>query len=153
MESHTVADPAGELDHGGPHGGDGHRNPGKPGGSRRELGCHQGEAVMLALVVQFLALFPGLPDGAKRFDVFPQPGDRRAPGHTEATLVMALDLGAQAQDEASAGLLLEIPGGARHYHGTAGKADRDGGGQTDAFGGQGGEAQGHEGVVGDFGGQ
>ena len=66
---------------------------------------------------------------------------------------MPFDLSAEAQHEATPGLLLEIPGGAGHHHGATGKANGNGRREADTLGRQGGEAQGHEGVVGNFGGQ
>ena len=63
---------------------------------------------------------------------------------------MRLDLGAQAQGEASPGVGVEVVADIGHVHRCARQCNRNGGTQLDTRGMQRGHGQRHERVVGDF---
>src|SRR3990170_8790610 len=66
-----------------------------------EEGGHQVEAVELPPEVELGPVLPAVPDRAERQDHLADPRPRRLPLHGEAPLVVALDLGAEPQDEAA----------------------------------------------------
>ena len=123
MQRDPVADLAGHPAVVGVHGADEHRRPGLFRLAGAEEGSHQGEVVVVAVVGQPFARFPGVPDGVQRLDVFPDPRARRAPFGGETPLDMTLDLSAEAQPETASGIVLQVPGGVGHHHGRAGKGD------------------------------
>src|SRR5690606_504391 len=116
VQPHAVADAAGEAEHRRANRGDVDRHGRQLRRRRRELRCHQSEAVMLALVRERLAGLPRAPDRAERFDVLAQPRRGPAPRDAEAPLVVTLDLRPETEDEAPARVDLEIPGDVRDDH-------------------------------------
>src|SRR3970282_1491011 len=103
-------------------------------GPRVEEGRHEVEAVGLPAKIEPRARLPALPDRAERQHHFAQAWARRLPRDREAPQVVRLDLGAQAEDEAAARDLLEIPGRVGEDHRATGKGDGDGRAQLDAPG-------------------
>ena len=94
VQAHSVANLAGDPQHRLADGGDRDRHHRQRGRLRREVGGHQGQLKVLALVIELPARLPALPDRAQRPDVIAQPGCRWAPGNPEPTLVVAFDLAA-----------------------------------------------------------
>ena len=123
----------------------------QPGRRRRELGRHQREAVVLALVAQRLLLLPAAPDRAQRLDVLAQARHRRAPGHAEAPLVVPLHLRAEPEPEAPARLRVQIPGRLGHHHRAARERDADPRRELDALRRDRRERERHERIVRDLG--
>ena len=90
-------------------------SPGKGGergeGSGIEERRHKRQLVVFAAEIQFRALLPAIPEGTDGGDLLAQfAGHGCGPGHPKAALDVRLDLGAQAKDEASAGLRRQVPG-------------------------------------------
>ncbi len=114
---------------------------------RHEIGRHQGEGVVLAAEVEFLARLPVGPDRTQGLDVFAQARGRRGPGHAEAAFVVRPDLRADAQHEAAAGGVLQVPAGVGDDHRAAREGDGDRGAQLDPIGVHRGDGMGKERVV------
>ena len=100
-------------------------------GLGHEVRRHQGEAVVLALVVELAVALPRRPDRAHRLDVFAHARRRRRPRHREALLVVRPDLRAEPQREAAAGAGGEIPADVGRDHRRAREGDRHAGVQLD----------------------
>ncbi len=147
VQAHPVADLACEAQHRRPDRGDRHRHRCQPGRFRREIRGHQAELVMLALIVEPLAGFPAPPHRAQRADVVAQPRRGRAPWNTKASLVVAFDLAAEAENEPPVGIRVKIPGLARHNRRAAWKGDGDRRRQLDPAGGERGEGERRERLV------
>jgi hypothetical protein len=77
-------------------------------GARIEDGGHQGVGVEVAAEVEPGPLLPAAPDGADRLDHLTHARRRPRPRHREAPLDVGLDLGTEAQDEASLGEQLHV---------------------------------------------
>jgi hypothetical protein len=76
----------------------------------------------------------GVEAGAHRLDVVAQPRPRRVELHAVAALDVGPHLGAQAQPEAPAGGLGELPGGLGVDHGAARERHRDPGADVEVAG-------------------
>ena len=87
---------------------------------------------MFAPVVERHVGEPAAPDRPQGLDILTHPGRRRAPGHREAAFVVALDLAAEAEDEAALGGPLQVPAHIGDRHGAAEKGDGDAGGEFHA---------------------
>ena len=147
VEPHPVGHPTRRSQHAGPDGGQGDGRGRTVEGLGGEVRGHEGELVVLPLEVEGLPLGPGSPDGPDGLHVLLDAGSRGRPGHAEAPFVVAPDLGAEPELEASARCLLQIPAEVGHDHGAAGEGDGHPGGQFEAAGGHGGDAQGQERIV------
>src|SRR2546425_11689087 len=112
-----------------------------------EEGRHEIEAKELTATVQLRTVLPAFPDRPQRENDLAQPRARRLELHGEASLVVALDLRAEAEQEAALGRLLEIPRDVRGDHRAARKRHRDGGAELDAARGGGGHREGQERIV------
>jgi hypothetical protein len=108
---------------------------------------HEGVPVELALEVQRLASLERIPDGAQSAYVLAQPRDGSVPGHGEAAPYVRFDLSTEAEDEASVGEVLEIPGSLGYLHRGAGESDGYGGAELYPLRGVGGYGERQERVV------
>ena len=113
----------------------------------RKRGRHERVSVELALKIQFRAVLPAVPNRAQGEHDLAQLGPRRLPLHAVAALVVALDLGAEPQDEAARGRALQIPGRIGQRHRATRKRQRNRGSELQSVGGRGGHCQRQEGVV------
>ena len=121
----AIGDLTGDARHALADGGEEDPGPGEAAGAGLEERVHEGEAVGVADVVGLLAGFEGVPDGVEGADVVTHAGCGGAPGHAEATLDVALHLAAEAEREAPASRLLQVPGAHRQHHGGARESDRE----------------------------
>src|SRR5215210_2826099 len=115
--------------------------------ARIEERRHEGVPVEFAFEIQWSLALEGLPDRAQGQDVLAQLRSRPVPGHREAAGNVGLDLRAEAEQEASVGEVLKIPGRLRRLHGGAREGDGDGGAQLYPLRLVGGDGQGQKGVV------
>ena len=130
----TVADFAGHLTHERSDRSQEHLRWATVVGARVEEGRHEGVLVEVAAKVQLLPVVPRCPDGPDRADHLAHPRCRVRPLHREPLGYVGLDLGAQAEDEATVGVALEVVAEVRQEHRVAREGHRDGGAQLDPLG-------------------
>ncbi len=98
----AVGDLTGQPQHELVDGGDIDRDLGALDRPRVVVRDHQGEVVVVALVVELGAVLPAIPDGAHGFDVFTQARDRRAGLHTPPPRQVRLGLRPETELETPA---------------------------------------------------
>ncbi len=87
---------------------------------------HERDLVILAAIVQLCPILPAIPKGAYDFDLLAQfTGHRVGPGHAKSPLDVRFDLRAKSQDESSARLGGEVPGGVCQIGRRTRKGNRD----------------------------
>ena len=148
VELHVVRFLGGDLQHDRTDGGDAQPRQRAVIGLGHEVGRHQGEAIVLALVVELAVALPRRPDRPHRLHVLADARRRRRPRHGEAPLVVGAHLAADAERHARAAEARgEVPADIGHRHGRAGEGDGDAGVQLDALGGGAGDGQRQERLV------
>ncbi len=108
---------------------------------------HHVEGVEAAVERELGPVLPAVPDGADRLDGLRHLGPGRLELHGEAPLVVRLDLGAQAEGEAPARGLLQVPRDVSGDHRAPRERGRDVRAELDARGHGGRHGQGQVGVV------
>ena len=111
-----------------------HLGPVEGDGAGIEVRRHQRVGVVFAEELRRLAFLPRVPNRVHHADVLAHSRCWRCPRTTEAAFVVAFHLAAEAEAEATAGKVLQIPGFHRQDHRAARKGDGDGGLQADALG-------------------
>src|SRR5438034_3035728 len=106
-----------------------------------EHGCHEVEAVELALEVEPGAGLPAVPDGPDRQHLLAKLRARRLELHRETPLVVPLHLRAESEDHPSTRRLLEIPRDVRSDHRAARERDSDGSAKLDTLSTCGGDSE------------
>src|SRR5437867_11695433 len=106
-----------------------------------EHGCHEVEAVELALEVELGAGLPAVPDGPDCQHLLAKLRARRLELHRETPLVVPLHLRAESEDHPSARGLLEIPRDVCGDHRAAREGDSDGGAKFDTLSSRGGDSE------------
>src|SRR6267143_5299035 len=143
----AVADLAGHAAHRRVHARDEHGHARMLDGAGVEERRHEVEAEELALEVELRPVLPAVPDRAQGQDHLAHFLLGRLEVHREATLVVALHLRAEPEDEPPARGLGEVPGNMREDHGAARKRDGDRGTELDLRGDGGGDGERQEGIV------
>ena len=116
-------------------------------GARVEERRHQGVGVEVAAEVERGAVVPAVPDGADGEDHLAHARRRRRPLHGEALGDVRLDLGAEAEDEPTPRVGLQVVGDLGQVHRVAGEGHGDAGAELDVGGVLGREQEREEGVV------
>ena len=120
-------------------------------GGRLEERLHARERVALARVLERRVALPAVEDGAQAADVVAHARGRRAPGHPEALLDVALHLRTHADLEAAAGHLGQAPSVLREQHRTPSERDHHPGQDAQPLGVLECEQRGEDRVVDHFG--
>ena len=102
--------------------------------ARGKRGRHECVSIEFALKIEFRAVLPAVPNRAQGEHDLAQLGTRRLPLHAVAALIVALDLGADPQDEAARGGALQVPGRIGQRHRAARKCQGNRGAELQAVG-------------------